>query len=285
MNRERAIGLSLIVLAITLYVIAAVFLLSVKYRCFHNERYIHVERGIKGEYCRIFLKGDKVTFSIRSLQPIRVFITFNRDGERLLVFNSSVVLRYVIPINITNEGKYCLIIIPIRNSTDVYLGETICRYVTIEQGNSITSVIATLSLLLGIIVFVKSFMKTKEITQEGNVSGGTCRTLSLNKHRCILTINDPHIIHKIKDILIHDLKYKLIGNIGESIYIFKKGGKIFPKEFKDKTRTLIVSIQGILTENVLVLDYEISGWVSRGVDDLAGVINEVNYIISKFEHI
>ncbi len=291
------LSITLIVIGLMLYLIAATFLIYSKETCRTYDDYYEIKPESAAYSCINLHINSSLSILIESNASVDVYII--TKGNLSIAIEEGLskvkalgklldVLRGVINLTIPRSGVYCVVIYSHSDYVLAHVKSRVCSITKAEVGNSIVSLSATVLLIMGFGSLLISLIKSteKEYVETFKLDmGGSCRTTSMNKHRCVFTspLDSTLTIKIISDTLVHELGYKLWHKISDKLYVFKKRStKFMSSNFKDKPRNLIVTVMDLPQGNSSVtLDYEISAWSASGVLDLDGVVNEVNLIIKK----
>ena len=289
----KYLAITLIVLGLITYLIAATTLIHKELRSLELKRYIVVGPSSRNHIELLFMPKDNVTISVKCNGSIDLILLNRTNFEYLTLGLSYRALRIVrnvtsiqMSLTIPTGGKYYMVL---NNSlshsyVQAYIYVKILRYVLVEIGGSVVSVSATLVLIAGFSLLLYHLIRSigKEVMYEVKINGIYCKSISLSKHRCVTTVPYSYEAVLPRIIQVYEaLGYKLHRKLASNLIVLKrKRRRLIPKSFDDKSRYVIISARNIINGSTLTFDYEVSSWSASGSLDLKEISREVLDVIS-----
>ncbi len=290
----RYVAIILIVIGLIAYVVAATALIHRELRTYELRRFITIKPRSTSYIVLRLMPNDSISISISCNGSVDVMLINKTSFEYLTMGLSYKPLKYLrnissieFKIYIPLGGTYYLVI---NNSLNLYYTQAhiyvrIHRYVLTEASGSLVSVSGTISLILGFSLLLYTIMKgiSKEIMYEIRLDNIYCKSLSLSRHRCIVTVPYPYEFIMTRVINAYEgLGYTLWRRISLNLAVLKKKRlRLIPKTFSEKSRMVIVSVRPVINGSTLTFDYEVSSWSASGALDLNEIAKEVSYIVSQ----
>ncbi len=276
---NKYMGLAIVLAVIALSLIMSSYILAEKKVIVRNVNEDTVVQGESAyEKCFTVLSNTSWLLSIRvnattnyTLYSLNTIIT-----RKVLQANGSYLFKY----RTVDTTEYCILLLPLENTRIIY-NMSFLREELVEPYGSLFSITGILFLLISLgLGYYSLATKSSEYPPIIKGEGIECRSKSLNKHECILSIMDRgnyrDLVGTIKKVYTHILGYREKKGLGENILVFHKKGSLFTREYEKKPRTVIVSI----LENKVLIEYIFSTLSAGGSIDLKGVFNEVRQLYS-----
>ncbi len=289
--RTKIIGYLLILLGLTLIILAFVFLVREETITLEYGNNTVIEYGHVYRHCIILQADDKVSILFKTNNTIEFLFTAQEYSPKELYEKTNTI--HVEPpgkdfvFNITMSKEYCLLIFNSKEEpANISYNIIIARTRLYEETNSITSITGLVLMLAGIVTLYRASIKSLEEYPDKIYDDNLlCKTISINKHECIINTiieNPEKTLEKIVDYFTKN-GYRVSGRLTRTKYIvsFKKKGKFFARTFDEKSRTIIVNIG----HNSIHVIYIITPLKSSGTIDLDGVFREVKRLFEAIKNI
>ncbi len=276
MNKYMSSAIVLAIIALSLFMLS--YILAGKKMIVRN---INEDVAVQGE--TTYEKCFTVLSNTSWLLSIRVNATTNYTLYSLNTVVTKKTLQpnrsYLFKYKTIDTTEYCILLLPLENTRIMY-NMSFLREELVEPFGSIFSATGILFLLislgLGYYSLVTKSSKYPSIIKEEAIE---CRSKSLNKHECVISVNRGNsrdLVGTIKKVYTHILGYRERKGLGENVLVFHKKGSLFTREYEKKPRTAIVSV----LENRILIEYIFSTLSAGGSMDLKGVFNEVKQLYS-----
>ncbi|WFO76059.1 hypothetical protein J4526_04255 [Desulfurococcaceae archaeon MEX13E-LK6-19] len=282
---RRNLGIILIFIGVLLIALSYTLIAREEPQTFEysEEHTIPPERYYRS--CLPLVEGDNITIVVNTNNSIGLAFTPADTVYDVLAKKSYSNISapqgvYSTVINTTQD--YCLLLIN-NGDNDVSVSYTmnITRLTFVEP---IPYVSITGLVLVGIgiaVLYSIPLSKAKEYSDIITGDNIVCRTKSLNKHECVITLPsiNEESLERIVEHMTSNLGYREKKRLGDTIVFLEKKGSILPtNNYSRKRRSVIVSIE----PGILRLNYIISMASASGPMDLEGIYNEVKTLEKLF---
>ncbi len=282
---RRNLGLILIITGVLMLALSYMFIAHEEHRMFQYSEEHTIPPGRYYKYCLPLVEGDNITIVVNTNNSIGLAFTPADTIYDVLarkVYSNISTLQGVYSTVINSTQDYCLLLIN-NGDTDVSVSYTmnVTRLTFVEP---VPYISITGLVLVGVgiaVLYSIPLSKSKKYSDVITGNNIICKTKSLNKHECIISMPSisEEALERVVEHMVNNLGYREKKRLGDTIVFLEKKGSILPTiDYSRKKRSVIVSIE----PGTLRLNYIISIASASGPMDLEGIYNEVKTLEKLF---